>query len=104
MTDRQYQLEIDFAADSRYRIDGAHVSETVPVMPGEAALGGSVSVQTSSGTVEVTVPAGPQRGRKLRFKGRGIPAHVAGDLYVISDGTRPGVQSARRVTVIWRMR
>lgn len=75
-------LEIGFAPHPRYRVDGVHVYETVPVTPWEAALGGSVSVQTPAGTVEVTVPAGSQSGRKLRLKGKGIPAAVPGDLYL----------------------
>jgi len=82
-------LEIGFAPDPRYRVEGAHVYENVPVTPWEAALGGSVSVQTPSGTVEVTVPAGSQSGRKLRLKGRGIPANPPGDLYLILDVVLP---------------
>ena len=82
-------LEIGFAPDPRYRVEGTHVYENVPVTPWEAALGGSVSVQTPSGTVEVTVPAGSQSGRKLRLKGRGIPANPPGDLYLILDVVLP---------------
>jgi curved DNA-binding protein len=82
-------LEIGFAPDSRYRIEGAHVYENVPVTPWEAALGGQVSVPTPSGTVEVTIPAGSQSGRKLRLKGRGIPANPPGDLYLILDVVLP---------------
>ncbi|MFC5462475.1 DnaJ C-terminal domain-containing protein [Massilia niabensis] len=82
-------LEIQFAPAPRYRVEGANVVENVPVTPWEAALGGSVSVQTPSGTVEVTVPAGSQSGRKLRLKGRGIPASPPGDLYLILDVVLP---------------
>jgi curved DNA-binding protein len=82
-------LEIGFAPDPRYRIEGAHVYENVPVTPWEAALGGQVSVPTPSGTVEVTIPAGSQSGRKLRLKGRGIPANPPGDLYLILDVVLP---------------
>ena len=82
-------LEIAFAPDPRYRIEGAHVYENVPVMPWEAALGGPIAVPTPSGTVEVTVPAGSQSGRKLRLKGRGIPAKPPGDLYLILDVVLP---------------
>lgn len=82
-------LEIQFAPDPRYRIEGTHVYENVPVTPWEAALGGSVAVPTPSGTVEVTVPAGSQSGRKLRLKGRGIPGNPPGDLYLILDVVLP---------------
>lgn len=66
-----------------------HVYENVPVTPWEAALGGSVPVQTPSGTVEVTVPARSQSGRKLSLKGRGIPSNPPGDLYLILDVVLP---------------
>jgi curved DNA-binding protein len=88
-------LEIQFAASPRYRIDGAHVYENVPVAPWEAALGASISVPTPSGPVEVTVPPGSQSGRKLRLKGRGIPASQPGDLYLILDVVLPPASSER---------
>jgi curved DNA-binding protein len=98
-------LDIQFKPDPRYRIDGADVYETVPVAPWEAALGATIAVPTPTGQVEVTVPAGSQSGRKLRLKGRGIPASAPGDLYLIlelvlppanSDKTRALYQSMAR--------
>jgi curved DNA-binding protein len=82
-------LEIQFSPDARYRVDGAHVYETVPVTPWEAALGGKVAVQTPSGTVEVALPAGSQSGRKLRLKGKGIPAATPGDLFLVLEVVLP---------------
>jgi len=82
-------LEIGFAPHPRYRVEGVHVYETVPVTPWEAALGGKVAVQTPSGTVEVAVPAGSQGGRKLRLKGKGIPAAVPGDLFLVLEVVLP---------------
>ena len=49
----------------------------------EAALGATVSVPTPSGSVELKIPAGSNAGKKLRLKGRGIPATTPGDLYVV---------------------
>jgi curved DNA-binding protein len=93
-------LEIALAPDAQYRVEGADVYQNVPVAPWEAALGAGISVPTPSGTVEVTVPAGSQSGRKLRLKGRGIPAVVAGNprpgnLYLILDVVLPPAESAR---------
>ncbi|MDB5953003.1 MAG: Cytochrome biosis protein, partial [Massilia sp.] len=82
-------LEIQLNPDRRYRIDGSQVYETVPVTPWEAALGASIAVPTPSGNVEVTVPAGSQTGRKLRLKGRGIPANPPGDLYLVLEVVLP---------------
>jgi curved DNA-binding protein len=92
-------LEVQLNPDARYRIEGANVYENVPVAPWEAALGASISVPTPIGPVEVTVPAGSQSGRKLRLKGRGIPAAQSGahsgDLYLILDVVLPPASSAR---------
>jgi curved DNA-binding protein len=82
-------LEITLNADRRYKVDGSDVYETVPVTPWEAALGGAINVPTPSGNVEVNVPPGSQTGRKLRLKGRGIPAANAGDLYLVMEVVLP---------------
>lgn len=86
-------LEIAIRNDARYRLEGVHVYETVPVTPWEMALGASIAVPTPSGNVEVTVPAGSQTGRKLRLKGRGIPAATPGDLYLILELVLPPATS-----------
>jgi curved DNA-binding protein len=87
-------LEIQFRPNPRYRIDGRDVYETVPVAPWEAALGAEIDVATPSGHVTVTVPPRSQNGRKLRLKGRGIPAPrsgsvPAGDLYLMLELVLP---------------
>ena len=88
-------LEVQLNPDARYRLEGTNVYENVPVAPWEAALGASISVPTPSGPVEVTVPPGSQSGRKLRLKGRGIPAAQPGDLYLILDVVLPPASSDR---------
>jgi curved DNA-binding protein len=82
-------LEIRFRPDARYRVEGKDVYEDVPIAPWEAALGAKIAVPTPSGTVEVSVPAGSQSGRKLRLKGRGIPAREPGELYLILNVVLP---------------
>jgi len=88
-------LELQFREDPRYRVEGANVYETAPVAPWEAALGARISVPTPSGTVEVSVPAASQTGRKLRLKGRGIPASPPGDLYLILEVVLPAADTPR---------
>ncbi|WP_338771546.1 DnaJ C-terminal domain-containing protein [Massilia sp. METH4] len=85
-------LEIRFAEDRRFRVEGRDVYQTVPVAPWEAALGAGIEVGTPSGRVSVTIPPDSQGGRKLRLKGRGIPgtaAAPAGDLYLLLDIALP---------------
>jgi curved DNA-binding protein len=88
-------LEIQFRPHPRYRVDGRDVYQTVPAAPWELALGGEIAVQTPSGKVHVTVPAGSQSGRKLRLRGRGIPGKQAGDLYLLLEVVLPPADSAR---------
>jgi curved DNA-binding protein len=45
--------------------------------------------------VEVTVPPNSQGGRKLRLKGRGIPAKTPGDLYLILEVALPPANTER---------
>jgi curved DNA-binding protein len=88
-------LEIHFRHDPRYRVEGKNVYEDVPIAPWEAALGAKIAVPTPSGTVEVTVPPNSQTGRKLRLKGRGIPAKPPGDLYLILNVVLPPANTER---------
>jgi curved DNA-binding protein len=86
-------LEIEFAPDPRWRVDGADIYMNLPVAPWEAALGAAVNVTTPDGIVEMSVPAHSQTGRKLRLRGRGIPGIAAGtragDLYVVLEVVLP---------------
>lgn len=82
-------LEIEFKPHSLYRIDGHDLYLDLPLTPWEAALGASVKVPTPNGPVDMKIAPGTPAGRKLRLKGRGIPASTAGDLYVITQITLP---------------
>ena len=78
-------LEIAFKPHPYFRVDGRDIYFDLPVAPWEAALGASVSAPTPEDPVQLSVPPGSASGRKLRLKGKGVPAHAgqgAGDLYV----------------------
>ena len=76
-------LEVAFQPHKHYRVDKHDVYLDLPVAPWEAALGASVEVPTPSGNVTLTIPPGSSEGRKLRLKGRGIPAKTPGDFYFV---------------------
>ncbi|MGQ9723980.1 MAG: DnaJ C-terminal domain-containing protein [Tepidimonas sp.] len=86
-------LEVHFRPHPRWRVQGRDLYATLPLAPWEAALGAQVQVPTPTGRVELTVPAGWRKGRKLRVKGHGIPARTAndtpGDLYYELELTLP---------------
>lgn len=76
-------LEVAFAPDPIFRVDGKDVSLDVPVAPWEAALGASIKIPTPEGPVMLKVPPNSTRGRTMRLKGRGLPGTPPGDLHAI---------------------
>ena len=72
------------------RVSGRDLSLDLPVTASEAMLGGEVTAPTFEGPVKLKIPPGSQSGRRLRLRGRGLPALKAGatgaprgDLYVV---------------------
>lgn len=82
-------LEVDFQPHSLYRVEGKDVYLHLPIAPWEAALGAAIKVPTPTGKVDLKIPAGSSGGRKLRLKGRGIPAKEPGDLYAVLEIALP---------------
>jgi curved DNA-binding protein len=90
-------LEVRFKPDPRWRAIDRDVYQPVDVAPWEAELGAVIQVQTPAGALEVTVPAHWKSARKLRLKGRGIPAATPGDLYLeLSVALPPAHSDAER--------
>lgn len=79
-------LRVHIEATDDYVVDGRDITMPVFVSPWEAALGGDIVVKTPAGSLSITVPAGSVAGRRLRLKGKGIPASrgvaTPGDLYL----------------------
>ena len=91
-------LEIEFKPHPHYRLDGADVYVDLPLAPWEAALGATVDAATPEGTVQLTIPKASAAGRKLRLKGRGLPARgksAAGDLYAVLQIALPPAGDAK---------
>jgi curved DNA-binding protein len=86
-------LEVSFKPHAHYRIDKHDVYLDLPIAPWEAALGAEIEVPTPSGTVELKIPTGSVEGRKLRLKGRGIPASTPGDFYFVLKIAAPPAKS-----------
>jgi len=76
-------LEINFKPHPFYHVEGKDIYLDLPVAIWEAALGATVKAPTPLGAVDLKIPAGSTAGRKMRLKGRGIPAKTPGDLYVV---------------------
>ncbi|MGB5260790.1 MAG: DnaJ C-terminal domain-containing protein [Gammaproteobacteria bacterium] len=86
-------LEVAFRPHHHYHVEGADVYLDLPVAPWEAALGATVKVPTPTGAVDLKIPPASTSGRKLRLKGRGIPARQPGDLYVVLQVALPPADS-----------
>jgi len=89
-------LEIEFRPHPLYRVEGRDVSLDLPVAPWEAALGATVKVPTPTGIVDLKIPPNSSGGRKLRLKGRGIPARQPGDFYVVLQIALPPAETERQ--------
>ncbi len=96
-------LEIQFRPHPWYRVVDKDLYLTLPVAPWEAALGGAVTAPTPAGKVDVNIPAGSQSGRKLRLKGRGLPAAEPGDLYIELKVVLPPADSTKAVEAYKRL-
>jgi curved DNA-binding protein len=90
-------LEVEFkprsASSPQYRVDKHDVYLDLPITPWEAALGAEVQAPTPTGWVEVKIPPGSASGRKLRLKGRGIPASTPGDFYFVLQVISPAADT-----------
>ena len=71
-------LEVEYAAHPQFEVDGRNVIHVLPIAPWEAALGATISVPTLGGSVDLKIPAMSEAGRKLRLRGRGLPADPTG--------------------------
>ncbi|HWQ36655.1 MAG TPA: DnaJ C-terminal domain-containing protein [Blastocatellia bacterium] len=78
-------LRVRLAPHRLFTVTGeGDIQLDLPVAPWEAALGAKVSVPTLDGSVEMTIPAGAQGGRRLRLRGQGLNRRGGGrgDEYV----------------------
>lgn len=86
-------LEITFKPHTLYRVEGKDVYMDLPISPWEAALGASLTAPTPAGSVNLKIPPHSSTGKKLRLKGRGIPAKDPGDFYVVLQIALPPAET-----------
>ncbi len=97
-------LEVHIRPHRLFQLDGRDVTITFPIAPWEAALGGSVTVPTLGGAVQMQIPAGAQSGQRLRLRGRGLPGDPSGDQYVQLKVVLPPADSAHAKALYEEMR
>jgi len=99
-------LRITVREHPQVRVQGRDLLLDLPVTPPEALVGGEVTAPTFEGPVKLKIPPGSQSGRKLRLRGRGLPALKGGstgaprgDLYVVLQIVLPGDSPEAREAV-----
>ena len=90
-------LRVRFASHPDFRVVNGVLQHDLDLAPWEAALGGSISVPTLEGPVQIKIPAGIQNGQKLRIKGKGLPetSTTKGDLHIIAHVLVPTEMTAK---------
>jgi molecular chaperone DnaJ len=95
-------LRITVREHPTVRVSGRDLSLDLPITVGEALNGGEVTAPTFEGPVKLKIPPGSQSGRRLRLRGRGLPALRSGttgaprgDLYVVLQIVLPDDPEAR---------
>jgi len=78
-------LNVRFAQNPDFRVEGHDLVHDHELKPSVAVLGGEVRVPTLEGSARLKIPAGTQNGQRFRFKQRGLhqPGGGRGDLYVV---------------------
>jgi curved DNA-binding protein len=93
-------LVVDVAEDEQYERRGSDLYTTARVSIFTALLGGEAEVQTMTGKVKLSIPAGTQPEQVFRVAGRGMPQvkkpDARGDLYVRLKVEVPRYLSAKQ--------
>jgi molecular chaperone DnaJ len=83
-------LRITVREHPTVRVQGRDLLLDLPITVEEALAGAEVTAPTFEGPVKLKIPSGSQSGKKLRLRGRGLPALKGGstgaprgDLYAV---------------------
>ena len=79
-------VEVNVARHPIFQRQDMNIFSTAPLTYAQAALGGTVRINTVDGDVEYEVKPGTQTDTRIRLKGKGVPSlrnkNVRGDYYV----------------------
>lgn len=67
-------VKLHVQSDPNIKRDGSNLIRPLAIKLTDALLGGSYSIETLDGNLEIKVPAGIHHGELLRIKGKGVPS------------------------------
>ena len=95
-------LHVRLVPHPLFDVEGHNLIITVPLAPWEAALGAKIEVPTLTGTIQMSIPAHSQNGKKLRITGKGLPSKSGqGDLIVVLKVVMPDT-TGKDVEQLWQ--
>ncbi len=72
-------LELNVEPHAYFTRDGDDILLDLPITLQEAILGASVTVPTVHGSVSLKIPKGSNGGKRMRLRGKGVPAKADGE-------------------------
>ena len=90
-------LTISHKPHEVFEMNGSNVLLTVPVTPLELVEGSTLKVPTLDGEVSLKIPRGSLSGKRLRVKGKGLPASPAADQIVTVQVALPNKLDAESI-------
>lgn len=101
-------LKVTVEPDPRFERDGDNIQTSATIDVFTALLGGEAEVETMTGRVKLTIPAGTQPEQLIRLAGRGMPVlknpEQKGDLFVRIKVRVPRNLSAEQKTLLAQVR
>ena len=100
-------IVVRVAEDERFERQGSDLITALEVSFADAALGGSVSIETLDGVSETDLDAGTQHGELFRLDGKGVPdlrTGQRGDLVVVVHVVVPRRLSNKQRELIMALR
>ncbi|WP_350332989.1 J domain-containing protein [Coralliovum pocilloporae] len=71
-------ITVEFASHPVFKPSGDDLRIELPLTLYEAVLGAKIRVPTLEGAVSLTIPAGANRGKVMRLRGKGLPGKSGG--------------------------
>lgn len=98
-------VKVHVETDPTIRREGSNLYSKLPIKLTDALLGGTYTVETLDGAIDVKIPAGISHGELIRIKGKGVPSERSrGDFMVKVSVETPKKLSRKAQKLIEELR